>query len=312
MTSAVPLASRPRPPLSVVVPTRDRPDLLDDALRCLGETLGEQDELIVVESGSGNPEPVWQVARAHGARLLVADVPGVSHARNVGWRQASHDQIAFIDDDIRVRPGWADAFATALAAHPDAAFVSGRIKLPADQGTLALTVMDWPTPTEFTIWTRGMLGHSANLAMHRAVLDTVGGFDERMGPGARWPAGEDPDLLDRCLATGAHGWYTPDAVAEHEHWRRGREYIRLQHAYGIGSGARVAKLLRSNKRRFLIVLVDDQWRWGIYSIVAELLKRDPIRAAGSFLRVLGMIRGFFGAIFVPLRDGHYRRASSSS
>jgi hypothetical protein len=148
--------------------------------------------------------------------------------------------------------------------------------------------------------------------MHRSMLAAVGGFDEAMGPGALWPAGEDPDLLDRCLGTGAHGWYTPDAVAEHEHWRRGREYIRLQHSYGIGSGARVAKLLRTNRRRFVIVAVDDQWRWGIRSILVELLKRDPIRAAGSLMRLLGMIRGFVGALLVPVRDGHFRRAISSS
>jgi glycosyltransferase involved in cell wall biosynthesis len=303
--------TRPRPPLSVVVPTRDRPDQLDAALRSLVASLGEQDELIVVESGSKHPEPVWAIARSHGARLLIGDAPGVSRARNLGWQQASHDQIAFIDDDIRVRPDWADGLATALAAHPDAAFVTGRIKLPSNQGTLSLTVMDWPTPTEFTTWTRGMLGHSANLGMHRRMLAAVGGFDEAMGPGARWPAGEDPDLLDRSLMTGGHGWYTPDAVAEHEHWRRGREYVRLQHSYGIGSGARVAKLLRTNRRRFLIVVVDDQWRWGIYSILVELLKRDPIRAAGSVMRVLGMLRGFAGAIMVPVRDGHFRLRNSS-
>jgi len=300
-----------RPPLSVVVPTRDRPDLLDAALRALRASLADTDELIVVESGSRDPEPVWEVARSHDARLLVADAPGVSRARNLGWAQASHDAIGFVDDDIRVQPGWADAMATALAAHPDAGFVSGRIKLPADQGTLALTVMDWPTPTEFTVRTRGMLGHSANLGMHRRRLAEIGGFDEAMGPGSRWGAGEDPDLLDRCLATGAHGWYTPDAVAEHEHWRRGREYIRLQHQYGIGSGARVAKLLRINRRRFLTVVIDDQWRWGVVTIVVELWKRDPIRAAGSVMRVLGMLRGFAGAILVPVRDGHFRLSNSS-
>jgi GT2 family glycosyltransferase len=300
-----------RPPLSVVVPTRDRPVLLDAALRCLVASLGEQDELIVVDSGSTDPAPVWNVARSHGARLLVANAPGASRARNLGWQQATHHQIGFIDDDIMVWPDWADELATALAAHPDAAFVSGRIKLPPNQGTLSLAVMDWPTPTELDIRTRGMLGHSANLGMHRTVLSVLGGFDEAMGPGARWPAGEDSDLLDRSLATGAHGWYTPDAVAEHEHWRRGREYIRLQYSYGIGSGARVAKLLRSNRRRFLTVAIDDQWRWGIVTIIIELLRRDPIRAAGSVMRVLGMFRGFAGAIFVPVRDGHFRVSKSS-
>lgn len=305
--------SSARPPLSVIVPTSGRPELLDAALASLRESLSDTDELVVVESGSAEPEPVWDVARRHGATLLVADAPGVSKARNVGWQQARHDQVAFVDDDIRVRPGWATAMSTALAAHPDAAFVSGRIDLPEGQGTLALTVKDDADEQEFDRRSGGVIGHSANLGMHRPVLAEVGGFDETMGPGSRWPAGEDPDLLDRVLATGAHGWYAPDAAAYHEHWRRVRQYVVLQHRYGIGSGARLAKLVRTDRVRFRVVFVDDVWRWGVASVGRELFKRDWLRAAGSVLRVLGMVRGAVAALFVPVRDGHFRgRASSSS
>jgi glycosyltransferase involved in cell wall biosynthesis len=299
--------STSRPPLSVVVPTCDRPDLLDVALARLVEALAPDDELIVVESGSRDAQPVWAVAEKYHARLLVADRPGVSRARNLGWQEARHEQIAFIDDDIRVAPGWADAMARALSAHPGAAFVSGRIALPPGQGTLALTVMDRPEPAAFDARSPGMLGHSANLGMHREILRLVGGFDEAMGPGGRWPAGEDPDLLDRCLlASGASGYYEPAALASHEHWRRARQYLRLQHRYGIGSGARLSKLLRSDRRRFRTVAVDDLWRWGVVTVVVELVKRDPIRAAGSLLRFTGMLRGLVTGIVVPVQAGHFR------
>jgi glycosyltransferase involved in cell wall biosynthesis len=300
------MTSPARPPLSVVVPTSGRPELLDGALTSLRASLSDADELVVVESGSAEPEPVWDVARRHGATLLVADAPGVSKARNLGWQQARHDHIAFVDDDIRVQPGWADALATALAAHPQAAFVSGRIDVPEGQGTLALTVKTDAEVQEFDHRSGGVIGHSANLGLHRAVLAAVGGFDETMGPGSRWPAGEDPDLLDRVLATGAHGWYAPDAAAHHEHWRRVRQYVVLQHRYGIGSGARLAKLIRTDRVRFRVVLVDDLWRWGFASVGRELAKRDWLRAAGSVLRVVGMLRGFVAAGFVPVRDGHFR------
>jgi GT2 family glycosyltransferase len=305
-----------RPSLSVVVPTCGRPDLLDGALASLRDALAAGDELVVVESGSLDPEPVWEVARRHGATLLVADAPGVSKARNVGWASAANDLVAFIDDDVRVRPGWADAMASALAAHPAAAFVSGRIDLPEGQGTLSLTVKEERAPAEFDRTSAGVLGHSANLGMHRAVLAEVGGFDEEMGPGSRWPAGEDPDLLDRVLATGAHGWYEPDAAAYHEHWRRARQYIALQHRYGTGAGARLAKLVRSDRARFRVVAIDNLWRWGLQSVGRELLKRDWLRAAGSGLRLLGMLRGLTTAIVVRVDRGHFRprqrRRSSSS
>jgi GT2 family glycosyltransferase len=305
-----------RPALSVVVPTCGRPDLLDGALVSLRASLAETDELVVVESGSAEPEPVWEVARRHGARLLVADERGVSKARNVGWQAAANDLVAFIDDDVRVRPEWANAMAEALAAHPVAAFVAGRVDLPEGQGTLSLTVKDDPTPAEYDRTSGGVLGHSANLGMHRSVLRIIDGFDEAMGPGSRWPAGEDPDLLDRALATGAHGWYAPDAAAFHEHWRRARQYIALQHSYGRGAGARLAKLARTDRVRFRLIAADDLWRWGAMSVVRELGKRDWLRASGSLLRLLGMLRGMATAILVPVEDGHFvtrqrRRASSS-
>lgn len=294
-----------RPALSVVVPTCDRPALLDGALTALTAALKDGDQLIVVESGSADPEPVWAVARGHGAHLIVGDRPGVSHARNLGWRAAAQELVAFIDDDIRVWPQWADAMAGALADHPDAAFVSGRIEIPEGQGTLGLTVLDSDQPISYSRSSRGAIGHSANLGMHRAVLEAVGGFDERMGPGGRWPAGEDPDLLDRCLATGGLGWYEPRAAAQHEHWRRARQYVLLQHKYGTGSGARMAKLLRTDRLRFRVVAVDDLWRWGIKAVVVELAKRDPIRALGSLLRLAGMLRGLVAGLTVPVRNGHF-------
>ncbi|HWA65663.1 MAG TPA: glycosyltransferase [Mycobacteriales bacterium] len=308
-TSGVDLTRRPRPALSVVVATCGRPELLDAALVSLRAALADSDELVVVESGSAEPEPVWQVARRHGATLLVADERGVSRARNLGWRKAAHDLVAFVDDDVRVRPGWADAMARALASHPGAAFVAGRIDLPEGQGTLSLTVKDDPSPQEYDASSGGALGHSANLGMHRAVLAQVGGFDEAMGPGTRWPAGEDPDLLDRVLATGAHGWYEPAAAAYHEHWRRARQYIALQHSYGRGAGARLAKLARTDRRRFRVVAADDLWRWGLASIGRELGKRDWLRAAGSVLRLGGMVRGMVTALVVPVEGGHFRPAA---
>src|SRR4051794_14682958 len=120
-----------RPPLTIVIATRNRADLLD---RCLARLLAGgrgNDEVVVVDSASANADAAG-VASAHGARYVRVELPGVSRARNAGWRAASNELVAFIDDDVRVHDGWRDALSLALA-EPKNAFVSGWIGLPPEQ-----------------------------------------------------------------------------------------------------------------------------------------------------------------------------------
>ncbi len=53
--------------VSVVVPTRDRPQKLERCLAALGE---EEIELVVVDDGSADAERVAALARAAGAKLV--------------------------------------------------------------------------------------------------------------------------------------------------------------------------------------------------------------------------------------------------
>jgi glycosyltransferase involved in cell wall biosynthesis len=295
-----------RPPLSVVVPTRNRPERLRDALAALRSSLRPDDELIVVDSASDDPRPTAAVAAAAGARLLRCARAGASAARNDGWQAARHQLVAFVDDDVTVDEGWAGAMSECLMAHPEAAFVTGRIGVLDGQGTMTVAIKDDAEAGVIGRRAGGVLGHSANLGTRRSVLESIGGFDEALGAGARWRAAEDTDLIDRILATGRTGRYEPTARAAHDQWRRVREWVLLQHSYGIGSGARLAKLWRNDRGRWRIVVADDGWTWGLAQLPAELARRDWYRALGTLLRLAGMARGFVAGGLTPVRDGHFR------
>jgi hypothetical protein len=86
----------------------------------------------------------------------------------------------------------------------------------------------------------------------------------------------------------------------------------LQHDYGIGAGARLAKLVRSDHGRARLAARDDLWSWGVAQLPGELRRRDWYRALGTCLRLLGVLRGFTMAIALPVRDGHFRPRNSSS
>src|SRR3954451_7196280 len=121
----------PRPPISVVVPTRNRPDALARCLEVVAAQLREDDELLVVDSASTDGATA-AVASSAGARVARADRPGSSLARNIGWRAARHDLIAFTDDDVHVLPGWLDAIARGLL-RDDTSFVTGWIGVAPEQ-----------------------------------------------------------------------------------------------------------------------------------------------------------------------------------
>lgn len=297
--------------LSVVVATRDRPEMLDRALASLRASLRPTDELLVVDSASRDAAAVRAVVDRYAARLVRCEQPGEARARNRGWRAASHSLVGYVDDDVWVAPGWADAMRQAADSAPTVAFVTGRIDIPEGQGTLAVSIKADQSEQVFDRNAHGVIGHAANLVVRREAVASVGGFDEMLGVGARFHAAPETDLFDRLFAVGATGCYAPAAQAWHDQWRRAREYVRLQHRYGIGAGARLSKLWRLDRGRWRIVVVDDVWRWGVRSLVGELWRRDWPRAAGSLLRVLGMLRGFVAAARVPLRAGHFAASSSS-
>ena len=74
--------------VTVVVPTRDRPDLLGRCLTALRAELAAGDRLVVVDSCPA-VHPAAPVAEPFGAEVLIAPRPGTSLARNIGCSAAS-------------------------------------------------------------------------------------------------------------------------------------------------------------------------------------------------------------------------------
>jgi hypothetical protein len=181
---------------------------------------------------------------------------------------------------------------------------------PGQDESLMVAVKDDDAPFGLTPATKEMFGHSANLAVRRDALAAIGGWDESLGAGGRFRAAPEGDLFDRLLAAGFTGRYEPAARAWHEQWRRIREVVRLDYGYGIGSGARMAKLVRTDRRRLRRVAGEYLWGWGLQPLPGFVLRRDWGRAACTVARFAGYLVGFVRAIRVRVIDGHFAESSS--
>ncbi|MCW2779326.1 MAG: glycosyltransferase family 2 protein, partial [Frankiales bacterium] len=245
---------------------RDRAGLLAEALPAVRAGLLPQDELVVVDSGSRD-DAVRQVAEAAGARLVRCDLPGLSRARNAGWRAASAPLVLFTDDDCRPLPGWVDAAVAALSA-PGVGLVWGHVLADADGGVaLSVSTDDGPASYDGT-GDLSATGHGAAMAFRRSVLEQLGGFDVALGAGGRYPAGEDKDAFWRAVRAGWQVRSAPGMAVTHVTWRPTTEALRTMYRYGVGAGAVSAKRGRLAGERGLVR--GEVWRHGLLPAARSL------------------------------------------
>ena len=286
--------------LAVVVPTRDRPTLLPACLDSLIAAGVSPGDIIVVDSASRERDAVGP-AHARGVTVLRCDRPGASVARNVGWRSTDRPLVAFVDDDVRVGVGWAKAI-TLPFDHPGVVLVTGAVGADGPVRDRSVAVTDDVAGGRFTIDTPGHVGASANVAVRRRVLEAVEGFDELLGAGGRFKAAEDLDLFDRVLGHG-YGWHERSAGAVHDQWRNRRELVRLELASGIGFGARLAKLLRTDRGRARR-LAGFEVRRLARDLTGDLRRRYKFGVLSRLTWTGGVVSGFVRALMLRVDGGH--------
>jgi GT2 family glycosyltransferase len=214
----------------------------------------EDFELIIVGQGSDTTvrDCVAKLAATH-PRVRYVHTPqkGLSHARNVGIANARADIIAMTDDDCEVDPNWLKVLVECFEADPRVGLVGGDLVSPPRPAALfaecpKLSVKDtlYDPSNGNRVVPDGWDFVGANFAFRKHVVEQVGVFDEMLGAGAPFPAGEETDFKLRLERAGVAMRATPRAVVHHVHgYRVGLKVIvRQSLAYSRGNGALAAKL----------------------------------------------------------------------
>lgn len=196
------------PRAAVVVPTCRRPDRLGRCLDALEAQRFDRSayELIVVDDADdGSTRRLVEACAARSdlsiRYLAVVGTHGPAAARNLGWRSARGEIVAFTDDDCLPDPDWLASGVAALDGGADAA--TGRVVVPLPE-----------SPTDYERDAAGLEGAefvTANVFCRRDPLAAVGGFDERFAVAWR----EDSDLHFALLERGFRVVRAPAAVVVH-------------------------------------------------------------------------------------------------
>ena len=230
------------PAASVVVCTRNRPDDLERLLVSIESNVADDVEVIVVDQSDSAS------VRAASARVrhIRTDTVGLSVARNVGLRAATAPIVVMTDDDCEVTPGWVEHM-SAPFADETVALAYGRVTAgPADWSMGFIPISDIRIRRRIDRLRSHdpRVGIGANMSLRRDVALAIGGFDERLGAGADFVAGEEIDMALRLLRRGHAIMLEPGAEVVHHGFRTFEQGRQLVRGYALGSGAAYAKLLK--------------------------------------------------------------------
>ena len=208
--------SAERPLFSLILATYGRSDDIGRLVDSLADQEEQRFELLVVDQ-NGDERVAPYVEQARAAGLTVSHLrmarPNLSSARNAGLAAARGEWVAFPDDDCWYEPGLLAAIARGASSDEGlqglvAEWVEREEVHPQDQSGHDLTLAAWRRY-------RGGDASSISLFIRTELVRQVGGFDERMGVGQWYGAGEEIDLIMSLLGRGARFRRVQEAQVHH-------------------------------------------------------------------------------------------------
>jgi glycosyltransferase involved in cell wall biosynthesis len=215
--------------ISAVVCTFNRAQYLRKAIRSLlDQTLPSEDyEIIVVDNGStdGTAEMVRdEFPCVSNLNYIREPVLGLSQARNKGWRCATGDYVAYLDDDAVASPSWLENILRVFeTVRPMPGCVGGKVELIweasrpkwlSEEMVGYLTKVDLaktPVIVNDTQWLAG-----ANMAFPRGRLEELSGFDLGLGRKSNKLLSMEEIQVQRKLQNkGYNCFYDPEVSVKH-------------------------------------------------------------------------------------------------
>lgn len=175
--------------VSVILPTRNRADILPRAIASVIAQRHQGWELLVVDDGSDDRTPaVLDGYRDERVRRLRLPGQGLAAARNRGLSEARGDVVAYLDDDNVMHPLWLHAVAWAFGSSPEADTLYGARVIDGGQELEGMRRHGQPQ-VHFLLYNRRRLEArnfiDINAFAHRRALDGVS-FDESLAMCEDW------------------------------------------------------------------------------------------------------------------------------
>ena len=224
------------PLVSIIIPTRDAPELLGRCLKSIFEkSFYPKMEVILMDNETKDEEALWLMSQYPVRRIHLPNPFNFSRASNLGARQAAGEFLVFLNNDTEiVAEDWLQQLLY-YAEQPDVGTV-GALLLYENRtvqhagvvlgirGTADHIMRGFPSDGD---------GYAGSLAcarevsavtaacsmMRKSLFREIGGFNEHF-----FTAYQDVDLCLRLRDRGLRIIYTPQAVVLHHEWASRKTY----------------------------------------------------------------------------------------
>lgn len=202
------MISKSAPIFSVVIPVCGRQKILQEALVCLqGQSLPVRKfEVLVVVNGGNKDEFAPLMLRMNqmkNLRFFFQREMNASLARNLGVAKARGSWMVFIDSDCHPHADWLENLHTVIGRNKKIRIIGGPILDYVPPGVIPpenYRLVGWDQsygPKERLLQNHEFL-MEGNLAIHKRILQKVGGFRADLGPGnIRFGFHEGTELQNR-------------------------------------------------------------------------------------------------------------------
>lgn len=304
-------------PISAIIPTVGRPELLRLCLESLSKQTAPVSEVVVVHCGDDAEtralidDPRWRKAGLD-VRYFHHPERNCAKQRNFAIQQAKYDNLLLIDDDVEVEPDWVAELFKPIWDDPKVGATMGRmINQTMSSPTLfwriyrtilygrskgfepgrlvgAALPNGFPATAQELIpceWIGGGVS-----ALRREAFESVGGFASFFTGSS---PGEDLDLGYR-LSRRWKIFYVPSARCIHHQAPGGREtsdrhqYLSMRSRFGILT-------ITMGKSRY--VALGHVGLWALVQFLSELASlRNGIKRPDLPRAWVGRLRGFFSCV----------------
>lgn len=299
--------SDPQQRISVVICTRNRPSAIQNCLLSLTKCADNDVEIIVIDNAPDNNLTELAVAKFPGVKYVLEKRKGLDIARNTGARHASHNIIAYTDDDVLIPSNWIRNIRSCFD-DPLTMAVTGLI-LPAELKTYSQFVFerDWsfnkgylPRVFDHRYFLNNIdtgvpawdIGAGANMAFRKEAFQLAGLFDERLDVGASGCSG-DSEMWYRILAEGWNCNYYPHLYVYHQHRSTMKELHSQLYHYMRGHISALLVQHENYQHAGNLYRIRKGFPAYYYSRIKSYLRRDSSRDHSGLLKeIKGCIAGW--------------------